>query len=559
MASEPDQHSSPASFYESPQAARHARPEEFLYLACMHEGTGVDEPDFLAVVDAQDGRVVHETPMPNVGDELHHFGWNRCSSACHGPDRSHLIVPGFRSSRIHVLNVADDPRRPRIEKVIEPRELIDKTGYTRPHTVHCMPGDNVVVSMLGDRDGGGAGGFAVLDARTFEVKGRWENGGALPPFNYDFWYQPRKNVLASSEFGEPNAYEKGFDIDDVAAGRYGSRLHFWNLAERRVEQTLELGEAGLLPFEVRWLHDPDADEGFVGAALSSTMWRFRRDNGSFTADPVIAVENVELDGWPLPGGVPGVITDLLVSMDDRFLYFTNWLHGDLRQYDISDPANPRLTGRLWLGGLLGKPNDAGRDLHGGPQMIQLSLDGRRLYVTNSLYSTWDNQFYPGLRSWLLRVNCSPDGGMQVDHDFFVDFHDRPDRPRARPRGAPPGRRLHHGDLPMIPLAHIAGMPVEETLGVARPGASRDVRGRVRQGSALACAGCTHRAIALAPPCKKGARNAAGRSEQETATRRHPDPTQPLARRATDPTSEITWRIQTGRDRSGTRDEQACTR
>ena len=62
--------------------------------------------------------------MPNVGDELHHYGWNRCSSACHGPDRSHLIVPGFRSSRIHIVNVADDPRRPRIEKVIEPEELI---------------------------------------------------------------------------------------------------------------------------------------------------------------------------------------------------------------------------------------------------------------------------------------------------------------------------------------------------------------------------------------------------------------------------------------------------
>jgi len=71
MASEPDQHSSPASFYESPQAALHAEPEEFLYLACLHEGTGVEEPDFLAVVDARDGRVLHETPMPNVGDELH--------------------------------------------------------------------------------------------------------------------------------------------------------------------------------------------------------------------------------------------------------------------------------------------------------------------------------------------------------------------------------------------------------------------------------------------------------------------------------------------------------
>src|SRR3954453_15807145 len=267
----PDEQSRPPSFHASPEEAAQAPPEDFLYLACMHEGTGVDEPDFLAVVDAQDGRVVHETQMPNVGDELHHFGWNRCSSACHGPDRSHLIVPGFRSSRIHVLDVADDPRRPRIEKVIEPRELVDKTGYTRPHTVHCMPGDIVVVSMLGDRDGGGAGGFAVLDACTFEVKGRWENGGTLPPFNYDFWYQPRLNVLASSEFGEPNAYEKGFDIDDVAAGRYGSRLHFWSLAERRLEQTLELGEGGDLPLEVRWLHDPDSDEGFVGATLASNI------------------------------------------------------------------------------------------------------------------------------------------------------------------------------------------------------------------------------------------------------------------------------------------------
>jgi methanethiol oxidase len=423
-----NQESNPASFYASPQEARQARPEEFLYLACLHQGTGVERPDFLAVVDAQDGRIVHETPMPNVGDELHHFGWNRCSSACHGPDRSHLIVPGFRSSRIHAVNVADDPRRPRIEKVIERDELVAKTGYTRPHTVHCMPGDNIVISMLGDADGNGACGFAVLDARTFEVKGRWENGGPRPPLNYDFWYQPRKNVLVSSEFGEPNAYEKGFNPADLEAGRYGHRLHFWNLAERRLEQTVDLGENGLLPFELRWKHDPEADEGFVGAALSTVMWHFHRSNGTFQAEPVIEVDNEELEGWPLPGGVPGVMSDLVLSMDDRFLYFANWLHGDLRQYDVSDPANPKLTGRLWLGGLLGKPNDAGGDLGGGPQMIQLSLDGRRLYVTNSLYSTWDNQFYPELRSWLLKVNCEPEGGMEVDPHFFVDFHDRPDGP-----------------------------------------------------------------------------------------------------------------------------------
>ena len=38
----------------------------------------------------------------------------------------------------------------------------------------------------------------------------------------------------------------------------------------------------------------------------------------------------------------------------------------------------------------------GKKVHGGPQMLQLSLDGKRLYVTTSLYSTWDNQFYPDL-------------------------------------------------------------------------------------------------------------------------------------------------------------------
>jgi methanethiol oxidase len=424
---------SPASFYSSPREALRAPPEELVYVACLHVGTGVDKPDFLAVVDVNPdsdeyARIVHETPMPNTGDELHHYGWNRCSSACHGPDRSHLIVPGFGSSRIHVLNVADDPRRPRIEKVIEPEELVRETGYTRPHTVHCMPGDNVVVSMLGDADGGGAGGFAVLDAGTFELKGRWEDGGETPPLNYDFWYQPRRDTLVSSEFGEPNAYERGFDIDDVAAGRYGQRLHFWSISGRRLEQTVDLGEAGLVPLEIRWLHDPDAEQGFVGATLASNVIRFSRDNGGWGAETVVDVESVELEGWPLAGGVPGLITDIVLSMDDRFLYLSNWLHGDLRQYDVSDPRRPKLTGQLWLGGLLGRPNDAGRDLNGGPQMIQLSLDGRRLYVTNSLYSSWDNQFYPGLRSWLLKVNCHPEGGMEVDRDFFVDFHARPDGP-----------------------------------------------------------------------------------------------------------------------------------
>ena len=52
-------HNTP-SFHASPQEALKAPAEEFLYLACLHEGTGVEAPDFLAVVDADSGQIVHE-------------------------------------------------------------------------------------------------------------------------------------------------------------------------------------------------------------------------------------------------------------------------------------------------------------------------------------------------------------------------------------------------------------------------------------------------------------------------------------------------------------------
>ena len=53
-------HAKPASFHSSPQEAMTAPAEEFLYVACLREGTGVDAPDFLAVVDAEAGSIVRD-------------------------------------------------------------------------------------------------------------------------------------------------------------------------------------------------------------------------------------------------------------------------------------------------------------------------------------------------------------------------------------------------------------------------------------------------------------------------------------------------------------------
>lgn len=422
--------------YASPAEAMKAEPEQIAYLPAIYAGTGIEKPDYLATVDVDPtsptyGKVISRLEMPNVGDELHHFGWNTCSS-CHGQEgasRRYIVLPGISSGRIHIVDTCD-ARNPTLHKVIEPEEIAQKTNLSAPHTVHCLADGTVVISMLGDAKGEGPGGFLTLN-QDFEVAGRWEKSLKGMNFNYDFWYQPRHNVMVSSEWGAPNTVSQGFRLEDVQNGKYGQHLHFWDWKKREIGQSLDLGEQGLIPLEVRFHHDPDSAHGFVGAALSSTMWHFHRQGDAWTADQILAVDPVETEGWPFP--VPGLITDLVLSLDDRFLYFSNWLHGDLRQYDVSDPAHPKLTGQVWLGGVIGRPGTvADWKLGGGPQMLQLSLDGKRLYVTNSLYSPWDNQFYPDMKeegSYLLKIDCNTEqGGMTVDESFRVDFGAEPNGP-----------------------------------------------------------------------------------------------------------------------------------
>lgn len=423
--------------YASPQEAMKSPREKILYVPALYVGTGIEKPDYLATVDVDPqsptySKVIHRLPMPNIGDELHHFGWNACSS-CHGdPDRPrrYLIVPGVRSSRIHIVDVSSSAE-PKLHKVIEPETIKKKANLSAPHTVHCLADGNIMISMLGDAQGNGPGGFLLLDDE-FDVVGRWERDAGKMAYNYDFWYQPRHNVMVSSEWSAPNTVAPGFSLDDVKAGKYGKQLHFWDWKKRTVTKTFDLGEEGMIPLEVRFHHNPESTHGYVGAALSSSVWHWHKPSGDWELSKVVQVEPVETDGWPFP--VPGLITDILISMDDRWLYFSNWLHGDIRQYDISDPLHPKLTGQVWLGGVIGKPQQHfnGRKLTGGPQMLQQSLDGKRLYVTNSLFSSWDNQFYPQIAergSYLIQIDCDNEkGGLKVNEDFFVDFGGEPDGP-----------------------------------------------------------------------------------------------------------------------------------
>lgn len=432
------------TFYPSARLAGQAPAERLGYVVTI-DVNGARRPDALCVLDLDPrsptyAQVVHRLEMPNVGDELHHFGWNACSSALcpYAPhphvERRYLVVPGLRSSRIHIIDTkAGGGRQPSIAKVIEPAEIANRAGYSRPHTVHCGP-DGIYVGTLGAPDGDGPGGVMVLDHESFEVLGRWEVERGPQFLAYDFAWHLGYDTLLTSEWGTPKMVEDGVNPDLLLKGKYGHQLHVWDLRKRRHLQTLDLGAEQQMVLELRPAHDPTKPFGFVGVVvslkdLSASVWLWQRSNGGWAIRKVIEIPADPADPDQLPPAlkpfkaVPPLVTDINLSLDDKFLYVSCWGTGEFRQYNVTDPGNPKLTGSVRMGGIVQRsPHPKKGSLNGGPQMVELSRDGQRVYVTNSLYASWDAQFYPeGMRGWAVKLDANPAGGIAFDANFFVDF------------------------------------------------------------------------------------------------------------------------------------------
>ncbi len=436
------------TFYPSPAMAMQAPPETLAYVAMLNPTGGRDA---LVTIDAKPGspthgQVIGRADMSAAGDELHHFGWNACSSCLcpYAPhphaERRYLVVPGLRSSRVYILDTRPDPAQPRIVKTLEPREIESATGYSRPHTTHCGP-DGIYMNALGAPAGDGPGGIFTLDPETFEIRGRWEADRGPQYLSYDFWWHLGHDTAITSEWGTPNMVENGVIPEKLLAGEYGHSLHVWNLRTRKHEQVIDLGAEQQMVLELRPAHDPRKAYGFVGVVtslkdLSASVWLWYREgpngNGAWRVRKVIEIPAEPAGAERLPpllkgfGAVPPLVTDINLSLDDRFLYVSCWGTGDLRQYDVSDPFAPRLASTLRLGGIVSRaahPDRPDRALNGGPQMVEVSRDGRRVYLTNSLYQSWDEQFYPdGVHGWMTRIDAS-ERGMTLDRSFFLEFDD----------------------------------------------------------------------------------------------------------------------------------------
>ena len=436
------------TFYPSPRLAMQGPAETLGYVAVFNPSKD-GRADAMTVVDLAPnsptyGQIVGKVDMPKTGDELHHFGWNACSSALcpYAPhphiERRYLIVPGPRSSRIHIIDTKPDPRHPQIVRVIEAEEVFGRARYSRFHTIHCGP-DGIYVSALGSPEGDAPGGVFVLDHDSFDVLGQWEVQRGPQSLAYDFWWHLGYDTMVTSEWGTPKMIENGVNPELLLNSKYGRQLHFWDLRRRKHQQAIDLGPEHQIVLELRAAHDPTKPYGFVNVVLSlkdlsSSIWLWHRDNGGWATQKVIEIPAEPAAPEQLPPilqgfkAVPPLVSDIDLSLDDRMLYVSCWGTGELLAYDVSDPYHPRQTGSMHIGGIVRRtphPKKPGAPLNGGPQMVELSRDGKRAYLTNSLYQSWDEQFYPdGIKSWATSINVKPEGGLTLDKGFFTTFEQR---------------------------------------------------------------------------------------------------------------------------------------
>lgn len=338
----------------------HDHQERYLYVATLSKSAS--DPDFVAVVGADPrhrdfGRIVNRVDMPYVGDELRHFGYSY--------DQKRLIVPGLFSNRIHIFDVHGGGKHLRLRALNE--ELAAHSGYIVPHSVIATSPGRATVTMIGAASADTQpGGMVQIDDRSGAFMrhlgpGPQRQPGDLgPKYMYDFDALPAANRGISTTFGPPALCGAG-----IAPTCLGDEVAVWNLRQHKVIQVANLGpHSGAL--EVRFIDKPGVRRAFINTPGTHAVWLAEDDDdeGVYNFHQVLGPQ----DGLLIPA-------DMLLSYDHRYMYLSNWFGNTVQQFDISDPFHPALKATVSV------PH---------PNMLRLSRDNRRLYVSNSLLTTWDD-------------------------------------------------------------------------------------------------------------------------------------------------------------------------
>ena len=310
-------------------------------------------------------------------------------------------------------------------KTIEPEDARARAATAAPHTVHCGP-DGIYVNALGAPDGDGPGGIFVLDhddLRRARAPGRTTAGRSTclrllvaPRPRHDdhqrvghaeHGRERRQSGAAARRQVRPPRCTSGTCASAATCRRstWARSSRWCSSCARRTIRTRRYGFVGvvtlaqgplrvdldLVPRERQRLGrcekvieipaepaDPDA----AAAAAARRSARCRRWSPTSTC-----------------------------RLDDRFLYVSCWGTGELpavRRHRSVQPRAHRLGAARRHRRHAPHPREPDSRSNGGPQMVEVSRDGRRVYVTNSLYTPWDAQFYPdGIRGWMVKLDVNP--------------------------------------------------------------------------------------------------------------------------------------------------------
>ncbi len=340
------------------------------------------DPDFLTTIDADPrsatyGTIIATTPTSAPANEAHHFGYT--------VNADRIFAGGLFSNRLFIYDVATDPKHPRLIKTVP--DLVASTGYSGPHTFYAVPG-GVTIAMLGSKDGGAPGALVQLDN-----DGNFVKALPAPDYMYDVGIKPELNLIVTSSWAHPHAVKAG----NTPMDQVGDVVVAWDYKTGKVLQQEHLDKA---PLEVRWLHGAAARGGFINCAFGNSVWHWEvGKDGKLVFTRVIKLAD---------NAIPA---DMRISYDNRFLFVSLFGGGAVEQYDIADPLHPKLASRVAI------PQ---------AQMLKLTPDNKRLYVSNSLLSNLDGKVPYRVRL----VDVGPDG-LAIDPRFDVDFEHLPTG-QARP-------------------------------------------------------------------------------------------------------------------------------
>jgi selenium-binding protein 1 len=196
--------------------------------------------------------------------------------------------------------------------------------------------------------------------------------------------KPDLNRMVTSSFTNPANYKKPLAQMDLK--QFGKDLLIWDFRERKIIQKLPAGAA---PLECRWSLKENGNHGFTNCALDNSIWVWEGGPGGKYSSRKLC------DTGKLPA-------DLRQSPDDKFLYVSCFMSDEIQQWDVSDLKHPKLVSTI-------KPGEQ-------PNMMHVTGDGKRMYITNSLLSTMDRTD----QCWVRLAHLTPEG-MKLDEKFKVDL------------------------------------------------------------------------------------------------------------------------------------------